>query len=196
MKTSNTASAFALPAALHPSAAESDGTHVRLAALRRIVDGVAARPELWSDHVRFDLSERYFTRLHHEDRFELWLICWELGQDTLLHDHGGSVGAFAVAEGTLVEDHADPAARQLRTRLHRAGDSVAFGARYLHNMVNAATEPAITVHAYSQPLRAMNFYCWLPSGPHHLREIPCDSPEPDTADLELVAARARVSASR
>jgi Cysteine dioxygenase type I len=34
----------------------------------------------------------------------VWLICWDIGQDTLLHDHGGSVGAFAVARGSLLLD--------------------------------------------------------------------------------------------
>ncbi|MEC3976095.1 cysteine dioxygenase [Amycolatopsis sp. H20-H5] len=191
MTTSNIPNAPALPAKLLPSPAEFDGDQVRPDALRRIAAAVAARPESWASLVSFDLAERYFTRLHHDERFEVWLICWERGQDTLLHDHGGSVGGFAVARGTLVEDHAEPAARRLRTRSHRAGDSVAFGARYLHNLVNVATEPAITVHAYSRPLHTMNFYCWLPSGAHHLREIACASPEPDTADLERVAARTR-----
>ncbi|WP_158885762.1 cysteine dioxygenase [Amycolatopsis anabasis] len=169
------------------------GPRARPDALRRTVSALAARPDLWSEHVRFDLTERYFTRLHHDELFEVWLICWELGQDTLLHDHGGSVGAFAVAEGSLVEDHGDRRGTQLRTRVHRAGASVAFGVDYLHNLVNIATEPAVTVHAYSRPLRTMNFYCWVPSGPRYLREIPCDSPEPDTGDLELVAARTRAA---
>lgn len=194
MKTSNNPSVSALPAGLRPGAAELDGERVRPAGLRRLVADVVQRPELWADHVRFDLTERYFVRLHHEDRFEIWLICWELGQDTLLHDHGGSVGAFAVAGGTLLEDHAEIGSRRLLTRSHRAGESVAFGPRYLHNLVNVDTEPAVTVHAYSRPLSTMNFYCWLPSGAHHLREIPCDTPEPDTADLELVATRTRAMA--
>ncbi|MFE0026010.1 cysteine dioxygenase [Amycolatopsis sp. NPDC059021] len=191
MQTPNITRAPALPAGLRPSAADFDGIRVRPRALRRIVSAVAGRPAIWGPHVRFDLTERYFVRLHHDPRFEVWLICWELGQDTLLHDHGGSAGAFAVAGGTLLEDHAEPTARRLRTRVHRTGDSVAFGTRYLHNLVNVATEPAVSVHAYSKPLRTMNFYCWLPSGAHHLREIPCDSPEPDTGDLEATAASLR-----
>ncbi|WP_216216410.1 cysteine dioxygenase [Amycolatopsis aidingensis] len=169
------------------------GRRVRPAALRRIVSTMLELPELWSEHVRFDLGERYFARLHWDTDFEVWLICWELGQDTLLHDHGGSVGAFGVATGGLIEDHGDLRGGQLRTRTHPAGSSVAFGPDYLHNLVNISTEPAVTVHAYSRPLRRMNFYCWLPSGPHHLRELPCDSPEPDTGDLERLAARTRAA---
>ncbi|OZM73090.1 cysteine dioxygenase [Amycolatopsis antarctica] len=183
----------AMAPGIRPRPDDVDGTRLRPEALRRIASSVVSRPGLWTGHVRFDLTERYFVRLHHEDLFEVWLICWELGQDTLLHDHGGSVGAFAVARGSLLEDHADLDGSRLRTRRHRAGDAVAFGPRYLHNLVNIDTEAAVTVHAYSRPLRAMNFYCWLPGGPHHLREIPCDSPEPDTGELELLAASARAT---
>lgn len=163
----------------------------RPAQLRDLVDDYVARRDEWSPRVRFDLTERYFSRLHLDSDVEVWLICWDLGQDTLLHDHGGSVGAFAVASGQLIEDHGDTNQLGLRTRRHRAGDSVAFGQTYLHNLVNVGTEPAVSIHAYSPPLTAMNFYCWLPSGIHHLREVACDTPEPDTSALEATAARLR-----
>ena len=171
----------------------------RPAQLRDLVAEFVARRDEWSAHVRFDLTERYFQRLHLDNDVEVWLICWDLGQDTLLHDHGGSVGAFAVASGQLIEDHgnvpgADTGQLGLRTRRHRAGDAVGFGPTYLHNLVNVGTEPAVSIHAYSPPLTAMNFYCWLPSGIHHLREVHCDTPEPDTTALEATAARLRGAA--
>ena len=91
----------------------------RPAQLRDLVDDYVARRDEWSPHVRFDLTERYFQRLHRDDSVEVWLICWDLGQDTLLHDHGGSVGAFAVASGQLIEDFGDTTQEGLRTRRHR-----------------------------------------------------------------------------
>lgn len=165
------------------------------ARLRDIVGDLARRPDAWSASVRFDLTERYFSRLHLDADVEIWLICWDLGQDTLLHDHGGSVGAFAVASGCLVEDYGTTTSDGLRTRRHQAGGSVAFGRTYLHNLVNVGTEPAVSIHAYSPPLRSMNFYTWLPSGIHHLRELVCDTPEPDTSALEVTAARLREAVS-
>lgn len=158
--------------------------------LRALVADLAMAPETWSAPVRFDLTERYCSRLHVEgvdSSIEVWLICWDLGQDTLLHDHGGSAGAFAVASGSLLEDYGTTTKGDLRTRRHQTGDAVGFGANYLHNLVNVSTAPTVTVHAYSPPLRTMNFYCWLPSGMHHLRELRCDSPEPDTRELEAQA---------
>lgn len=161
------------------------------ARLRDIVDDLAVRQDEWSTLVRFDLAERYFARLRRDDDIEVWLICWDLGQDTLLHDHGGSVGAFRVVSGSLVEDFGTVRHDRLNTRRHRTGDSVGFGADYVHNLVNVGLQPAVSIHAYSPPLRTMNFYCWLPTGIHHLRELHCDTPEPDTTALEAKAALLR-----
>jgi hypothetical protein len=163
--------------------------------LRDIVTEFAGNPGRWSDLVRFDLTERFYSRLARDSGVEVWLICWDIGQDTLLHDHGGSSGAFTVTRGSLVEDFGSVGGAGLRTRRHTAGDTVGFGADYLHNLVNVSTEPTVSVHAYSPPLRAMNFYCWLPTGMHHLREIPCDTPEPEVGALEAEAAVLREAAS-
>jgi hypothetical protein len=160
-----------------------------------MVQRIAGSSAEWSKSVRFDLYERVYVRLHRDDAVEVWLICWDIGQDTLLHDHGGSVGAFAVARGSLLEDFGAVHRTGLATRRHEAGDSVAFGVDYLHNLVNVGTAPTVSIHAYSPPLRAMNFYCWLPTGMHHLREIPCDTPEPEVTALEAEAVALREAIS-
>ncbi|MEV4314821.1 cysteine dioxygenase family protein [Actinocrispum sp. NPDC049592] len=161
--------------------------------LRHIVDDIANTPDIWLPEVRFDLYERHCVRLRRDDEFEVWLICWDIGQDTLLHDHGGSVGAFSIARGSLVEDYGRIGSPALHTRRHNAGTTVGFGKKYLHNLVNVGMEPTVSIHAYSPPLRVMNFYCWLPTGTHHLRAIECDTPEPDTAVVEAQAGALRAA---
>lgn len=173
----------------------SNSRQLAVPALRDLVTEIAANPAEWADQVRFDLYERFYVRLRRTDDVEVWLICWDIGQDTLLHDHGGSAGAFTVARGSLFEDYGAVDRPGLRTRRHAAGDTVGFGVDYLHNLVNVGTEPTVSVHAYSPPLRAMNFYCWLPTGMHHLREVLSDTPEPDTTALEAEAAVLREVAS-
>jgi predicted metal-dependent enzyme (double-stranded beta helix superfamily) len=152
--------------------------------LAHITSTISSSPDLWTHLVRFDPTTRYFTRLHRSEIFEVWLICWDHGQDTLLHDHGGSVGAFTVASGALLEDFGSTRSTKLRTRTQHVGDSTCFGRDYLHNLVNRGLEPAVSIHAYSAPLTKMNFYRWRPSGMHHIRTLPCESGEPDARELE------------
>jgi hypothetical protein len=149
-----------------------------LPTLRHIVEDMANSPNIWSSSICFNLYERQCHRLRRDNDLEVWLICWDLGQDTLLHDHGGSVGAFAVARGALLEDYGAKHLPALRTRRHATGSVVGFGTDYVHNLVNVGLETTVSIHAYSPPLRVMNFYCWLPTGLHHVRELACDTPEP------------------
>ena len=159
--------------------------------LSRITAAVASAPDSWADLVRFDPTSRYSTRLYRCDLFEIWLICWDFGQDTLLHDHGGSVGAFTVASGTLQEDFGSTTSAILRSRRWHTGDIASFGRTYVHNLVNASLERVVSIHAYSKPLTTMNFYCWLPSGMRHLRTVRCELGEPDTSELERTASALR-----
>lgn len=57
-----------------------DGDAMDPDALRALVDGLAAAPELWSPRVRHDPGERLFERLWRDERVEVWLICWS-GED-------------------------------------------------------------------------------------------------------------------
>ncbi len=95
-----------------------DNGQFMLPTLRHIVEDVANSPNIWSPFIQFNLYERHCRRLRRDVDLEVWLICWDLGQDTLLHDHGGSVGAFAVAKGALLEDYGAKHVPTLRTRRH------------------------------------------------------------------------------
>ena len=66
---------------------------------------LAARLELWADLVVRDPGVRWYLPLHRSNACGVGLLAWERGQDTDWHDHGGSSGSFAVAEGTLVEQY-------------------------------------------------------------------------------------------
>lgn len=106
-------------------------------------------------------QERWHQRIYRDPRIDIWLISWLPTQGTQLHDHGGSSGAFTVLSGTLTEavpcGYADGRVQILETE-RRAGESVKFGRHYIHDVRNAGTEAAISVHAYSAPLSKMTYY--------------------------------------
>jgi hypothetical protein len=92
--------------------------------------------------------------------WDVWLISWATEQAAELHDHAGSLGALTVVSGTLVEERWTRAG--LRSRRLPAGRSVGFPLGHVHDVVNRAVEPAVSVHAYSPPLTAMSYYAVEP----------------------------------
>jgi hypothetical protein len=113
---------------------------------------------------RFPNDERWSHRLYADDDLDLWLISWVPGQSTVLHDHGGSLGALTVLSGALRERRWTGS--DLRERILRAGDQAAFPLGWVHDVERApgdATnlgpmDPTLSVHAYSPPLTAMSYY--------------------------------------
>jgi hypothetical protein len=137
------------------------GRPARPATPEEMVDllaAVAGRPEIGpaAAALAAPAGERRWVALHRDDHLDVWLITWGPGSDTGWHDHDGSGGAFHVVDGTVTErrprltggpECADVAVGTGRT----------FGPYHLHRMT-AATSPAVTLHAYSPPLRRMGQY--------------------------------------
>ena len=149
--------------------------------LTALVRSFADAQELWRPLVQHIPSERWYKRLHRTNGFEVWLLGWEVAQDTQIHDHGGSSGAFYVAEGALVEYHSDRRRQgpMLRVR-HRRGSSRAFEPSYVHNLVNEGPGFATSLHAYSPPLTMMSYYLRTTDGGFELdHTLEVDGPEPN-----------------
>lgn len=134
--------------------------------LRALAREVAARPALWSAHVRHDPAQRTYEQLLRDAHLDVWLICWSRDHDTGFHDHDLSAGAVAVIAGSVREERlvlGRPAEQPLSRVVH-AGSSFSFGASDIHRVLHAGREPAVTIHAYSPPLVRMGAYVVEPSG--------------------------------
>jgi predicted metal-dependent enzyme (double-stranded beta helix superfamily) len=164
----------------HPALRALPSRELRARETGDLVHALAADPTFWRDRVRHDPVERWHARLHWSPFAEIYLLGWTPQQDTRMHDHGGSVGAFAVVQGELFEEHTRSQALVTDRRRHHAGDVTAFGARYVHNLGNLGPGVATSIHAYSPPLAFMRFYRpdasgrWQPS-----YRLAVDGPEPD-----------------
>jgi quercetin dioxygenase-like cupin family protein len=125
--------------------------------LADIVEGLAVAPSLWNGLLPGLGTERSSVRLLETDAYDVWVIAWPPGTRVEPHDHGSSAGAFTVVHGTLTEYRWAP---EPRSRTIRTGEVVTIDARVVHDVV--ADRPhdglAISVHAYSPPLREMGFY--------------------------------------
>ena len=126
--------------------------------------------------ISFDVDERWHQRIYRDQRLDVWILSWLPSQGTQLHDHGGSNGAFTVLRGELTETVAG--ASGLADFVRDESSSVGFGARYVHDVRNVGTEPAVSVHAYSRPLTSMTFYDLEEGRLVPLATVPTDDPEP------------------
>ncbi|GAA1192704.1 hypothetical protein F4556_004484 [Kitasatospora gansuensis] len=127
-----------------------------VAGYAQLVREIAADRSRWEPLVRYDALTRWYARLETGPGYEVWLLSWLPGQSSGFHDHGQSSGVMTVLQGELVErslTHAGEGTRPLRP-----GGQRVFSAGYLHEVVNASLEPAVSIHLYSPGLVEMNQY--------------------------------------
>ncbi len=126
-------------------------------ALADLATALAGRPDLWeSQAVPSFRSMREGLRLVATDAWEAWLLTWPPGSSVQPHDHGGSNGAFVVCSGELAELRWRGGDR--RTRWLVPGEVAHVRADVVHDVISVGPGTALSIHAYSPPLRQMRFY--------------------------------------
>ncbi len=133
-------------------------------ALVRVVRAVAARPELFEDLVVDDVTNRWWLLLYREANYEIRILSWERDQSSDWHDHGGSSGAFIFSAGTVIEYQRGADLIEVQSVRYGAGDYGSFGPEHVHDMLYESGRPAVSVHAYSPPLKGLTFYDRTPLG--------------------------------
>jgi len=111
----------------------------------------------WWSTDELELTERAYELLEISEDFEVWVIHWPTDGVLQLHDHGGSNGALWVVSGVLEEGSISTGHTYERRRIE-AGHGTSFGPGHLHDVVNAGTETATSVHVYSPPMEKMTFF--------------------------------------
>jgi len=162
--------------------------------LRAVTAALSQRRDLWADLVVRDPDVRWYLPLHRSNSCDVWLLAWERGQDTDWHDHGGSSGSFAVADGSLTEQFRAPSGRLSHRRLS-AGQAVAFGPGHVHDVAHGGEGSATSIHAYSPPLTAMTYYTSTDYGLIARQTLAIDGPEGGRGRGGADTALARASAS-
>ncbi len=126
------------------------------------VTELAGRADLWEPLVSHDTGRRHYASLYRDGDIDVWVLCWNVQDDTGWHDHDVSSGAVAVTRGAVSEANprmgGDPV-----TRVVPAGRAFAFGPDHIHRMAGAV-DGSVSIHAYSPPLWRMGQYSISPSG--------------------------------
>lgn len=108
--------------------------------------------------------------LYRDDKFEAICLCWEPGQGTAIHNHGGCYGIVYVFEGDLSVDvykRLDDGSREGQAELANvvtmnvaAGSLMLDRAGSIHRIYNRADSPsrAVSLHFYAGPLDTMEMF--------------------------------------
>ncbi|RKS69220.1 mannose-6-phosphate isomerase-like protein (cupin superfamily) [Motilibacter peucedani] len=147
-----------------------------LSALVELVQDLAADPSTWAPRLERHPDRRWWTRLAGDDTVDVWLITWPGGGSTDLHDHGSSSAAFTVVEGVLEEVRPEPSGGLEAADL-REGQVQWVAPGVVHDVRNATSTPAASIHAYSPPLEQMTYYRRAPGGLEPAYTITGDEPE-------------------
>jgi hypothetical protein len=124
--------------------------------LRALVDELAAEQERWRVHVSFSAGKRHYVSLHRDDYVDIWLLCWNRGDDTGWHDHDISSGAVRVVRGAVRESSPRISGEPV-VRVVSAGGSFSFGPDRIHRLAGE-DDQAVSIHAYSPPLWRLGQY--------------------------------------
>jgi quercetin dioxygenase-like cupin family protein len=152
--------------------------------LERFAAGLAASPERWRHLIRHADDVRMYEQIWDDDEVNAWVICWSDDHDTGFHDHDISGAAITVVSGQVREDRLTLEAIP-RSRVLGPGTTFTVPPVAIHRVLHAGDEPAVTIHAYSPPLRRTGAYRLGPNG--ELEREAVDYEEELRAEVALVA---------
>lgn len=96
--------------------------------------------------------------------FQLILLCWEPGQKTPVHDHGGQECWVKVIQGELEEvlynkDEGSDELFEVRSAVSEVGH-VTYMKDYMgfHSLENTSDQRSLTLHLYANPIRSCNVF--------------------------------------
>jgi quercetin dioxygenase-like cupin family protein len=131
--------------------------------LQRFTEQLVATRARWEHLVRHSGDVRVYEQIWDDEDVNAWMICWSEDQDTGFHDHDDSAAAIAVVSGRVREDRltlgGPPHSRELGS-----GETFIVPPTAIHRVVHAGDGPAVTIHAYSPPLRRTGAYRVGPDG--------------------------------
>lgn len=131
--------------------------------LTRLVAELAACSDRWRHLVRHSSEARHYEQIWDAEDVNAWVICWSDAQDTGFHDHDDSAAAILGVEGCVQEERLRLGA-DAHTCAIGPGETVLVPASAIHRVRHVGIVPAVTIHAYSPPLRRTGAYSVGPGG--------------------------------
>lgn len=97
------------------------------------------------------------------EKFELILLCWEKGQITPIHDHGGEECWVKIIEGefreTIYKVNESGELNVVKSTTSKAGD-ITYMVDFMgcHSLENLSETRSMSLHLYAKPIRHCNAF--------------------------------------
>ena len=133
--------------------------------LERFAARLAADTGRWQPFLAAagDESERVYELIWDTEEVNAWVIRWSEDSDTGFHDHDASGAGIHVVSGSVREDRLALGGGAI-SRQFGAGETFTVDPDAIHRVLHSGSGPAVTIHAYSPPLRRTGAYTVLDSG--------------------------------
>lgn len=110
-------------------------------------------------------SEDCYTRncIAENENFELILICWNIGQKTPIHDHGGEQCWVSIVDGEFKEniynENEKGELNVVRNAKMKSGD-VTYMVDFMgfHNLENVSDNRSMSLDLYANPIKSCKVY--------------------------------------
>ena len=110
-------------------------------------------------------SDKSYTRncIYDDDKFELILLCWNEGQGTPIHDHGGEECWVKIVEGefreTIYNSNEKGEFKALKSTLANTND-ITYMIDFMgfHKLENLSNKRSMSLHLYAKPIRSCNMF--------------------------------------
>ena len=118
---------------------------------------------IFEDYCSWSLESYTRNCIVENDKFELILLCWEKGQITPIHDHGGEECWVKVIKGELRETvyEVDEAGElsTLKSTISNTGD-ISYMIDFIgfHSLENLSDKRSMSLHLYAKPIRCCNTF--------------------------------------
>lgn len=131
--------------------------NLSLQQLEGLVTSIADLPDLWRPLTVEDPERRRYRLLFEDERIDVWVLSWMPGQGTGFHDHDHSQVALMCVQGEILEKQMTLPSGSSNLKM-TPGTVRTGGPGYIHAVNHLQGRPAVSLHAYSPPLKLVGQY--------------------------------------
>ncbi len=137
---------------------ELEKTDKKIHELQYLLDGFA--DENLEEYINF--SDKSYTKnlIFRNKKYEIYLICWNNKQMSMIHDHPENGCVLKVLEGELIEYRYDTKSLELIELFNHPKGSIGYIDNNIgyHKVGNDSKNKAISIHIYSPPKFVANIF--------------------------------------